>query len=176
MYNVAQQAPPNNVYESTQQFQGRQPAGMQMLSDVAGPYFTNEAASAAGPPSLQNNPSSGSSTVYQQHQQSPADRAALLQQGYPSNLAMGGVPQAHGEIMEGEDYSPQGPLIQAAYTTYQTKLKEVFQNIINGNLAEASQSLLELSEWCLGHVGDLGNPSFSSVRPCTLIFLMKALL
>ena len=160
MYNVAQQATPSNVYDSTQQFQARQPAGMQMLSDVAGPYFTNEPTSAPGPPSLQHHTSSSSSNVYQQHQQSPADRTPLLQQGYASNMAMGGIPQAPSEMMEEEEFQPQGPGMEAAYTTYQTALKEIFQNIINGRLGEASQSLLEVSEWLLGHVGDLGRPHF----------------
>ena len=160
MYNVAQQATPSNVYDSTQQFQARQPAGMQMLSDVAGPYFTNETTSAPGPPSLQHHTSSSSSNVYQQHQQSPADRTPLLQQGYTSSMAMGGLPQGPPEMMEEEDFQAQGPGMEAAYTTYQTALKEVFQNIINGRLAEASSSLLEVSEWLLGHVGDLGKSSF----------------
>ena len=164
MYNVAQQAAPNNVYDSTQQFQARQPTGMQMLSDVAGPYFTNESSSTPrpGPPNLQqqhHHASPSAANVYQQHhQQSSADRTALLQQGYASNMAMGGILQDPPEIMEQEDVVVQteGPGMEAAYTTYQTALKEVFQDIINGRLAEASTSLLEVSEWLLGHVGDLG--------------------
>ena len=159
MYNVAQQAGPSNVYDSPQQFQARQPAAMQMLSDVAGPYFTNEPTSAPGPPSLQHHASSGSS-VYQPHQQSPADRTPLLQQGYPGNMAMGGMPQGPPDIMEEDEYPAQVPGMEAAYTTYQGALKQIFQNIIDGRLAEASNSLLEISEWLLGHVGDLGTPQF----------------
>jgi hypothetical protein len=53
--------------------------------------------------------------------------------------------------------------MEAAYTAYQTALKEIFQNIIHGRLADASSSLLEVSEWLLGHVGDLGTCTFSSV-------------
>lgn len=69
---------------------------------------------------------------------------------------MGGIPQVAPEIMEEEDFQAQGPGMEAAYTAYQTALKEIFQNIINGRLGEAAQSLLEVSEWLLGHVGDLG--------------------
>lgn len=156
MYNVPQQAPQSTVYDSPQQFQPRQPAGMQMLPDVAGPYFPSEPTSATGPPGLQNHASSSSSAVYQQHQSSPADRAPLLQQGYPQSIALGGMPQSAPEIMEEDNFQPQGPGMEAAYTTYQTALKEIFQNVIAGRLAEASQSLLEVSEWLLGHVGDLG--------------------
>jgi hypothetical protein len=172
MYNVAQQATPSNVYDSTQQFQTRQPAGMQMLSDVAGPYFTNEPTSAPGPPNLQHQASSGSSNVYQQ---SPADRTPLLQQGYASNMAMGGIPQGPPEMMEEEDFQSHVPGLDTAYTSYQTALKEIFQNIIHGRLAEASSSLLEVSEWLLGHVKELGRSPFLLLDISTN-FLMKALL
>lgn len=166
MYNVAQQAPQNTVYDSTPQFQARQPAAMQMLSDVAAPYFPNETNNAPGPPTLQHHASSSSSAVYQQHQQSPADRTApLLQQGYPNSVTMGGMGQNAPEIMEEEEFQARGPGMEAAYTAYQTALKEIFQNIINGRLSEASQSLLDVSEWLLGHVGDLGRFSFLLFDP-----------
>jgi hypothetical protein len=160
MYNVSQQAPQSTVYDTPQQFQPRQPAGMQMLSDVAVPYFSTEPTSASGPPGLQHHASSSSSAAYQQHQQSPADRPPLLPQGYPQNMTIGGMPQNAPDVMEDDDFQSQGPGMEAAYTTYQTALKEIFQNIINGRLAEASQSLLEVSEWLLGHIGDLGMPRF----------------
>ena len=163
MYNVSQQAPQNTVYDSATQFQARQPAAMQMLSDVAAPYFHNESTSASGPPGLQHHTSSGSSAVYQQHQQSPGDRVPLLQQGYPAAMGLGSMPQNPPEIMEEDDFQAEGPGMEAAYTAYQTALKEIFQNIIQGRLADASSSLLEVSEWLLGHVGDLGKFSISSV-------------
>ncbi len=66
------------------------------------------------------------------------------------------MPQPAPEIMEEEDFQQPVPGMEAAYTAYQTALKEIFQNIINGRLADASLSLLEVSEWLLGHVIDLG--------------------
>ncbi|OWO99896.1 hypothetical protein B2J93_6951 [Marssonina coronariae] len=158
MYNVAPQAPQNPVYDSTSQYQARQPAAMQMLPDVATPYFaTNEQNSPSGAPALQHHASTSSSAVYPQHQQSPADRTApLLPQGYPSNMPMGAMVPNAPEVMDEDDFQPQGSGMEAAYTAYQTALKEIFQNIINGRLGEASQSLLDVSEWLLGHVGDLG--------------------
>ncbi len=70
------------------------------------------------------------------------------------------ISQSAPEMVEEEDFQAQGPGMEAAYTAYQTALKEIFQNIINGRLVEASQSLLEVSEWLLGHVGDLGRSQF----------------
>ena len=160
IYNVSQQAPQNAVYDSNPQFQARQPAAMQMLSDVAGPYFPNEPTSAPGPPGLQHHASSSSSSVYQQHQPSPADRGPLLQQGFAGNIAMGGMSQNAPEIVEEGDYQQAAPGMEAAHNQYLGALKEIFQNIINGRLAEASLSLLEVSEWLLGHVTELGMTPF----------------
>lgn len=75
-------------------------------------------------------------------------------------MSMGGMPQPTPEMMEEEEFQAQVPGMEAAYTAYQTALKEIFQNIINGRLADAGTSLLEVSEWLLGHVGDLGKIAF----------------
>jgi hypothetical protein len=163
MYNVAQQPSQSNVYDASSQFQARQPAAMQMLSDVAAPYFPNEQSNTPAASSLQHHASSTSSAVYQQHHSSPDSRAPLLQQSYAAGMTMGGIQQVAPEIMEEDDFQAQGPGMEAAYTAYQTALKEIFQNIIHGRLSDASQSLLEVSEWLLGHVGDLGRLYFSSV-------------
>ena len=66
-------------------------------------------------------------------------------------------------IMDEEDFQAQGPGMEAAFTAYQTAMKQLFQNTINGRLGEASLSLLEVSEWLLGHVGDLGRRFVSFV-------------
>ncbi|TVY81475.1 hypothetical protein LSUE1_G003210 [Lachnellula suecica] len=156
MYNVPQQTPQTNVYDSSHQFQARQPAAMHLLSDVAAPYFPSEPTSAPAPPSLQHDASSGSSAVYQQHQQSPENRAPMLQQGYSGAMAMGGMVQPAADVLDEEEFQVQGGTMEAAYTAYQTALKEIFENIIHGRLAVAAKSLLDVSEWLLGHVGDLG--------------------
>ncbi|PVH68441.1 hypothetical protein DL98DRAFT_522746 [Cadophora sp. DSE1049] len=130
---------------------------MQMLSDVAAPYFPSEQNNTPCPPALQHHASSGSSAVYQQRQQSPADQNAhLLNQEFLTFTGMNAMMENPPEIMEEEDFQAQGSGMEAAYTAYQTALKQIFQNIINGRLGEASLSLLEVSEWLLGHVWDLG--------------------
>ncbi|KAF4631706.1 hypothetical protein G7Y89_g6417 [Cudoniella acicularis] len=120
MYSIVQPLP--NVNNSTPQFQTREPAPMQILSDVVTPYVP---ASALGPPGLQHYGYPGSSNAYQQ-QQSPPARAPLIQ-GYEGGIAMGGIPQQAPEIMEEEDFQAQGHGMEAAYITYQTPLKEIFQ-------------------------------------------------
>jgi len=160
MYNVAQQSPQNNVYDSGQQFQTRQPAAMELLSNVAAPYFPNEPATAPSVPSLQHHPSSSSSTVYQ-HQHSPGDRS-LLQQGYPGSIGIGGIPQPPGSEILDVGFQPQagGPGMEEAYGAYQAAIKQIFTNVTQRHLMEASESLLQVSDWLLAHVADLGRFSF----------------
>lgn len=153
IYNVPQHTSPPNTFNSASQFQPRQSASMQLLPDVTNTFFPGETASASETTSLQHNPSS---TVYTQHQnqQSSGDRGSLLHQGYPT-MAMSGMLQTS-EVITEDQYVAPGPSMDAAYASYQTALKEIFQNIIHGRLNEASQSLVEISEWLLGHVADLG--------------------
>ncbi|RDL30219.1 uncharacterized protein BP5553_10497 [Venustampulla echinocandica] len=58
--------------------------------------------------------------------------------------------------LQQEALQPQGPEIGPRYVEYRTAMKEIFQNIIDGRLAMASQSLLEESKWLAGHVEVLG--------------------
>lgn len=160
MYNVPPQTQP--VYDA-QQFQARQPAAMQMLSDVAAPYFPGEATNPTQAPASvlhhQQVPSA-SPAVYQQN---PTDRSSLLQ-GYPNMGNMSGMPQnapPHPpEIMDEQqaDYAPGG--LEEAYDRYHSALKVIFQNIRAGLLVDASQSLLQVSDWLLTNVGDLGVSTF----------------
>lgn len=151
MYGVSQQASQTAVYDQATQYP-RQPAAMQMLSDVASPYYAGDSANAPVAPVLQHQASTSSTTVYQQ---SPADRNQLLQ-GYAGGMGgMGNMAAAAPEALE-EAEGYEATSLDQAYTTYQNALKEIFQNIRNNMLVEASASLLEVSDWLLSHVGDLG--------------------
>ena len=44
----------------------------------------------------------------------------------------------------------------AAYNRYLESLGQIFQDVRDGRLAEAAQSLLDVSEWLLGHAVRLG--------------------
>jgi hypothetical protein len=148
MYNVPQQATQNNTYDPASQFQARQPAAMQMLSDVAAPYFPHESTASSGPPVLQHHVSPESSNTYRQ--QSPSHH-----QGYES-LAMSGLHSGTSDNVADEDFQPEVRGMEESYTRYQTALKKIFQNILDFRLMAAGKSLLEISEWLLGSVSDLG--------------------
>ena len=168
IYNVPQATGPQStaVYDTSQQFSSRQPAGLQMMStDVAAPYFSGEAANTATASALQaQTGSSGASQVYQQ---------TGLQNYSASNMAaMGGMPTQSAPTqdvrMEEEYPAPEG--LDAAYASYQSALKAIFQNIQDNALASASDSLLSVSDWLLSHVAELG---MFSLAPSS-IGLLKA--
>ncbi|KAL7625487.1 hypothetical protein AAE478_004707 [Parahypoxylon ruwenzoriense] len=157
MYNVPQTSAQSAVYDTSPQFPSRQPAALQMMqTDVATPYFPNEPTNAAATSSLQSHAgSSSTSTVYQQ---SPGSQRTMLQ-SYPSGLApMSGMAQtsAPEQAIEEQVYSQQSADMEAAWEQYQAALKEVFTNIRNGVLQAASESLLDISEWLLSKVVELG--------------------
>lgn len=173
MYGVPQQTQQASVYDSAQQFQPRQPAAaMQMLSEVAAPYFAGEPTSAPAPAGLHHQASSSSSTAV--YQQSPADRTSILQ-GYSSNIPqnMGSMAQGNASESMEENYG-QGS-VDEPLEAYQTQIKTIFQNIQNGILGEASRSLLQVSEWLLSHVGDLGKSGMFYIEADFTDFVLKGL-
>jgi len=68
--------------------------------------------------------------------------------------ATGGMTSAT-EVKREEEYPAAAGLGQV-YTPYQSALKEIFQNVRDGVLATASDSLLEASHWLLSSVVELG--------------------
>lgn len=167
MYNVQSGAQNSAVYDTSQQSFQRQPAAalQMMAADVtsANPYFSGETGSSTTT-SLQTQaaPSNTSSSVYQ----NAADRSALL--GYSNNMAgMGGLASQAGAApaaasgsagdvgMEEQEY-PATSGLDEAYASYQNALKEIFQNVKGGILQTASESILNVSDWLLSHVTELG--------------------
>ncbi|KAI1261302.1 hypothetical protein F5Y18DRAFT_431384 [Xylariaceae sp. FL1019] len=156
LYNVPQAGAQSTVYDTSQQFPSRQPAGMQMMpADVTAPYFPNEPTNAAAAASLQ--PQTGASSSSAVYQQSTADQRAMLQT-YPSSMtSLSGMAQttAPEQVVEEQEYTASAEMGEA-YEQYQTALREIFTNIRNGVLQAASESLLSVSEWLLTKVVELG--------------------
>ena len=142
MYNMQQTGGLQGaaVYDASQQFSSRQAAGLPMMTtDVTAPS------------SLQAQTASSSTPqVYQQsglHGYSTGSMNAIV------GMTMQTTPAADVR-MEDEYLAPGG--LDEAYTSYQSALTEIFQNIRNGVLAAASESLLNVSDWLLSHVVELG--------------------
>jgi len=119
----------------------------QRPSAVPTTEFGSYSAGSLQTPTLQQHISSGSSVGYQN---SPTD-AGQLHPDY--NSQMGGIQEI------ATDNYQEPPAMEAAYATYQTALKQIFQNILDGRLQVGARSLLDISEWLLGHVKELGKLS-----------------
>ncbi|KAL2195044.1 hypothetical protein P885DRAFT_70633 [Corynascus similis CBS 632.67] len=154
MYHVQQTGGPQStaVYDASQQFSSRQAAGLPMMAtDVTGPYFSNEPTTATATSSLQGQ--SGSSSAPQVYQQSGIHGYSTGGMSAIGGMAAQTTPAT--DVRMEEEY-PAGAGLDDAYLSYQTALKEIFQNIRNGVLATASESLLNISDWLLSHVVELG--------------------
>jgi hypothetical protein len=154
MYNVQQTGGPQStaVYDASQQFSSRQAAGLPMMAtDVTAPYFSSEPTNAAAPSTLQAQTASSSTPqVYQQpglHGYSTGSMATI------GGMATQTTPAA--DVRMEEEY-PATAGLDEAYASYQSALKEIFQNIRSGVLATASETLLGVSDWLLTHVVELG--------------------
>ncbi|KND93852.1 hypothetical protein TOPH_01733 [Tolypocladium ophioglossoides CBS 100239] len=151
MYNVAHPGTQTPVYDA-QQFAQRQQAAMQMMApDVASTYFSSEAGATAAP-GIQHSAqgSSASSGVYQQH------TVPLNYAGSMSSVnTMQQQPPTCTSAAVSEDHDYHDAAIAEKWVNYQRQLGAVFQDVKNGSLERASETLLSLSNWLLTQVADL---------------------
>lgn len=150
MYNVTQPNPQTPVYD-TQHFGQRQPAAMQMMpQDVPTTYFSPEAGSA-------------SASSLQQAGQNASAPTNVFQQtptmGYSSSIPTSNALQqtpASVDVSMGEEQQYGEGALEEKWINYQRQLGTVFQDIANGSLESASETLLSISSWLLSQVADLG--------------------
>ena len=161
MYNVPQQVQPQSPYDSVQQFQPRQSAAVEVLSTNFGVpqyYHPGEPTSAPGPGTIaqQYAPSQFQQPI--QYQPSSSQGRTTLQPAFPAGMADFSQPSAPDTS---EQQNPEASKFDQAYNQYQEALKQTFENTRSSRLVEAGESLLEISEWLLGHAAELGTPERS---------------
>ena len=159
MYNVAQSNTQTSVYDG-HQFGSRQPAAMQMITpDVTSTYFGTDAANASA--SSLNPPAHNSGSSTSLYQQNPSIN-------YTSNMPSAGTMQQQVQgsadvSMNEEDAENSDGALEEKWHNYQRQLATIFQDIANGLLDSASETLLTISNWLLSQVSDLGK---CKVRAC----------
>ena len=170
MYNVPQGAGPQSttVYDTSQQFPQRQPATLQMMAtDVTAPYFSSEPTNTAAATALQAQTGPSNAQVYGQSNMPSYSSGGMTGMG-----GMNAQASSTSDVRMEDDY-PAGGTLDHAYASYQTALKEIFQNIQNGVLATASDSLIRVSDWLLSHVADLGKSRrFERIRIRAIIGIL----
>lgn len=153
MYNLQQQAPPQSPYDPVQQYQPRQSAAIEVLSNQFGvsPYYnTGQPSSAPDPVTI---PQQYVPTQFQQYPP-PLAGGTTLSSSYTADIAEYAQPTVpdtseQPEVAQSEGYDD-------AYHRYLTTLKEIFEKTRDGRLTEAGDSLLSVTSWLLGHADELG--------------------
>ncbi|RYC77590.1 hypothetical protein BFJ63_vAg19536 [Fusarium oxysporum f. sp. narcissi] len=151
MYNVGQPSTQKTIYDA-QQFSSRQPAAMQMMPpDIASRYFGSETGASPGP-SLQQpaQGSSGSANVYQ--------LSNAMNDSSNSMYSVRAMPQttSTADVSMTDDHDYGEGALEEKWVSYQRQLGSIFQEIVNGSLESASETLLSVTSWLLSQVADLG--------------------
>ncbi|KAL8813107.1 MAG: hypothetical protein Q9223_000633 [Gallowayella weberi] len=159
VYNVPQQNQPRSPYEAVPQYQPRQSAALEVLSNQFGVsqyYNPHEAMGALGHTSTpqQYAPSQFNQSI---SYQTPGAGRSTIASPYP----VGMTEYAQGTAQEGppdmaEQQEEESANLADEYNNYQEALKATFEKTSKGRLIEAGRSLLEISEWLLGHTKELG--------------------
>ncbi|OJD23072.1 hypothetical protein ACJ73_05577 [Blastomyces percursus] len=155
VYGITSQAQPQPPYERVSQYQPRHSAAIAVLATQFGvpQYFQPEGPTAAGVSDQYLTASQVQSTQYSQPASlTPASTASAL----PNIMADLHASTAT-EGLEHADFPRESPSgFDDAYNQYQRALRQTFENTRSGRLLNASQSLLEISEWLLGNATELG--------------------
>lgn len=161
MYNVSPQTQQQSPYETVPQYPPRQTAALEVLSNQFGVpqyYVTGETTSAPVPASMaqQYTPAQFQQPLPYQPQASITQPS--LTSTYTPGMAEFSQPSAT-EVSEPEDQDTS--TFDRLHGEYQVALKRTFESTCAGRLAEAGRSLLDISEWLLGHAGELGRSDVS---------------
>lgn len=155
VYNVPQQTQPRSPYDTVPQYQPRQSAALEVLSNQFGVsqyYQPSEPIGASGHTSTpqQYAPSQFNQSIAYQ---TPGTGRGTIASPYPAGMAEYG----QGSVPEAADQQEQETSnLAESLHEYQEALKATFENIDKGRLIEAGGSLLEISEWFLGRTKELG--------------------
>ncbi|KAL8679243.1 MAG: hypothetical protein Q9186_004485, partial [Xanthomendoza sp. 1 TL-2023] len=176
VYNVPQQNQPRSPYDAVPQYQPRQSAALEVLSNQFGVsqyYNTNEAMGASGHTSTpqQYAPSQFNQSIAYQTPEVGRNTIA-------SPYSVGMTEYAQGTTQEGppdvaEQQEEENANLAEAYNDYEEALKATFEKTSKGRLIEAGRSLLEISEWLLGHTKELGLVSDDESRKDERLKLWK---
>ena len=178
VYSLAQQIPQNPPpYDPVLHYQHhRRPAGMELPTqfvNVQPFYVPNEPITTTAAVPTQHVSSTFPSLAFPQ--QTPAGQSTMAPAYAPpmSDLSQGTAsqqPQHHHQQQQQQqqhqqhqqqqaaasEYGQAQPNYEAAYNWYQANLKRTFEQIHAGQLADAGQTLLDISDWFLTHAAELG--------------------
>ncbi|KAJ5166365.1 uncharacterized protein N7482_005146 [Penicillium canariense] len=164
LYGFSQQGPAQGPFDVVPQYPTRQSAAIETLSNQfpVSQYFASEESTGTGVPGL--SPYMNTQLPYTQPgsmarssttQPFPTTMADFTPLGTGSSARLDALP-----VQQQADPSAQPVAdpssLDEAYAQYQRALRSTFDQTRAGRLVEASQSLLEISEWLVTNARDLG--------------------
>ncbi|KAL8838065.1 MAG: hypothetical protein Q9205_000377 [Flavoplaca limonia] len=155
VYNVPQQSQPRSPYDTMPQYQPRHSAELEVLSSQIGvPQYYNPNDS-AGAPAHASTPQQYAPPQFHQPIPYPAPGTGrtTIQSPYPVDMSE--YPQSTSPEVAGQHDQGTSDVV-AGFNDYREMLGQTFENTRHGRLAEAADSLLNMSERLLGHAQELG--------------------
>lgn len=153
---MLQPAPPPNVYETMPQYQQRQTAAIEVLTDRFGDPSYLPSSVQAGMAPHQYLTSQPEQVAFQQQLQQPRPLPAQRDPPHTADLSMS-------EQQYPEDSQATASAIDTMEDEkrdYQQQLRLTFEAIRAGKVNEASEKLMPISHWLLSHVVVLGKLFF----------------
>lgn len=155
VYNIAPHAQPQPSYETVSQYQPRHSAAIEVLATQFGvpQYFSGDEPEGPGAAASQYLTEQVQPTQYPHPTPVTRPNASV---SFPEPLTDFNHPMA-ADTLETQNFLGESSSgLEDAYNQYQQALGQTFSNARAGRLKEASQSLLELSDWLLGNAVELG--------------------
>lgn len=155
VYNVAPPAQHQSPYDTTSNYQPRQSAAIEVLAtQFGGPqYFPSDEPTGPGV--------SGQYLTAQVHpapySQPPSAMRTTANAPYPEDMPEFNPTVASEPLQpQAQEVQRETPNVDDGYNQYQQTLRRTFECTRVGQLVEASNSLLEISEWLISNVCELG--------------------
>jgi hypothetical protein len=176
LYGFGQQGPAQGHFEVVPQYQTRQSAAIDVLSNqfAVPQYFAPEESAGSGVAAL----SPYLNAQLQPYNQGPMARPNTTQSfSAPisdfSAIGSGSMNRLDQPQTESQQQQSDQPSLEEAIGRYQHILRRTFDQTRAGRLVEAGGSLLEISEWLVTHARDLGKMHSFSVSYCFLFFRLE---
>ncbi|WZH50365.1 hypothetical protein QYS62_011609 [Fusarium acuminatum] len=151
MYSVAQPAAQQSGYDAQHFSSWQRAAVYTMTPDVALTYFGSETGHSGGPSTQQlAHSSSGFANGYEQRK--------AIKYASSSISSVSAEPQAESsdDISVTDDHQNGEGVLKKNWVEYQRQLGSIFQEIVDGDLESASDTLLSITSWLLSQVVKLG--------------------
>lgn len=151
VYNMPPHAQPQSPY-----YQPRQSAAIEVLATQFGvpQYFASDEPTGGPGAPAQYLTQQDQSAAYPQPP--PASRPGVAT-SYPENMTGFNAPSGPAALELQEAPRPESSTsVEESYNRYNQALRRTFQDVRNGRLSSASETLLEMSEWLLGNAVELG--------------------